>query len=48
MPIDEFRCAACRRQTSVLVMNRDRIGKVRCRHCGSDRLERSDDDADGL
>jgi putative FmdB family regulatory protein len=40
MPIYEFRCGACRRQTNALVMNRDRTGEVRCRHCGSDRLER--------
>ncbi len=40
MPIYEFRCGACRRQTNALVMNRDGTGEVRCRHCGSDRLER--------
>ena len=34
MPIYEFGCRTCRRQTTALVLVRARIGEVRCTHCG--------------
>ena len=40
MPIYEFRCLECRRKTTALVLTRARAGEVRCKACGSDRLER--------
>lgn len=40
MPIYEFRCQACHRKTTAIVLVRDRIGEVRCQHCGSPALER--------
>jgi putative FmdB family regulatory protein len=40
MPIYEFRCRACRRKTTVLVLVRERINDVRCTACGSADLER--------
>lgn len=40
MPIYEFRCRDCRKKTTALVLVRDRIGEVRCEHCGGARLER--------
>jgi len=40
MPIYEFRCRACGRKTTEIVLSRDRIGDVRCRACGSADLER--------
>jgi putative FmdB family regulatory protein len=40
MPIYEFRCLACRRKTTALVLVRARIAEVRCQHCGSAELER--------
>lgn len=40
MPIYEFECRSCHRKTTALVMVRERIGEVRCRHCGGADLER--------
>ncbi len=40
MPIYEFECRACKRKTTALVLSRDRVGEVRCKHCGADDLER--------
>lgn len=40
MPIYEFECRACHRKTTALVMVRDRINEVACRHCGGRELER--------
>ena len=40
MPIYEFRCHACGRKTTALVISRGRIGEVRCRACGSADLEK--------
>ena len=40
MPIYEFRCRACRKKTTALVLVRDRISEVRCTSCGSAELER--------
>ncbi|MGE3844577.1 MAG: FmdB family zinc ribbon protein, partial [Vicinamibacterales bacterium] len=39
-PIYEFRCRACRKKTTALVLVRERIGEVRCSTCGSADLER--------
>lgn len=40
MPIYEFRCRACRKKTTALVLVRERIDEVRCSTCGSADLER--------
>jgi len=40
MPIYEFRCRACGRKMSTLVLVRARVGEVRCARCGSADLER--------
>ena len=40
MPIYEFECRSCHRKTTSLVLSRDRIGEVRCKHCGGADLER--------
>lgn len=40
MPIYEFECLDCGRKTTALVMSRDRVSDVRCRKCGSARLEK--------
>lgn len=40
MPIYEFRCRACGRKTDAIVLSRERIGEVRCKHCGSADLTR--------
>ena len=40
MPIYEFECLDCRRKTTVLVLSRDRIAEVRCKRCGSAKLEK--------
>src|SRR5262245_42425563 len=40
MPIYEFRCRACGRKTTALVLSRDRIGEVRCSRCEGADLER--------
>jgi len=40
MPIYEFRCLDCRKKSTAIVLVRDRIGEVRCQHCGGDHLER--------
>jgi len=40
MPIYEFECRSCRRKTSALVLVRERVSEVRCRHCGGADLER--------
>lgn len=40
MPIYEFRCRACRRKTTALVLSRERLHEVRCQSCGGDDLER--------
>ena len=38
MPIYEFRCRQCRKRTTALVLVRDRVSEVRCKHCGSSDL----------
>ena len=40
MPIYEFECLECHRKTTALVMKRERVSEVRCRACGSARLEK--------
>jgi putative FmdB family regulatory protein len=40
MPIYEFRCRTCGRKTSAIVLVRERIGDVRCSHCGGADLAR--------
>jgi len=40
MPIYEFECLECHRKTAALVLSRDRIAEVRCKRCGSARLEK--------
>jgi putative FmdB family regulatory protein len=40
MPIYEYRCRACGRKTTALVLVRDRESDVRCRHCNAAELER--------
>jgi putative FmdB family regulatory protein len=40
MPIYEYRCVACRKKTTAIVLSRAREAEVRCTHCGSADLER--------
>jgi putative FmdB family regulatory protein len=40
MPIYEYRCEACHKQTSLLIRNIAEPGPVRCQFCHSDRLVR--------
>ncbi len=40
MPIYEYRCRACRKKTTALVLVRERQSEVRCQHCQSADLER--------
>jgi len=40
MPIYEFRCRACRKKTTALVLVRERAHEVRCTHCGGADIER--------
>ena len=40
MPIYEFQCRGCHRKMSALVMVRERVNEVRCKHCGGSDLER--------
>jgi putative FmdB family regulatory protein len=40
MPIYEYRCADCRRRTSVFVRSVSSADRPRCEHCGGARLTR--------
>jgi putative FmdB family regulatory protein len=40
MPIYEFECRSCHRKTTSLVLVRERVNEVRCKHCGGADLER--------
>lgn len=40
MPIYEYRCAACRKRSSILVLNARNPSPASCRHCGSSEMER--------
>jgi putative FmdB family regulatory protein len=41
MPIYEYRCQECGEVTEALLKNRQEAEDVRCRQCGSGRLERA-------
>src|SRR5947209_6491120 len=40
MPIYEYRCASCRRRTSVFVRSATSAARPKCEHCGSAKLNR--------
>jgi putative FmdB family regulatory protein len=40
MPIYEYRCNACRKKTTALVVSHERARDVRCTHCGAADLEK--------
>jgi putative FmdB family regulatory protein len=40
MPIYEYRCLECRKQSSILQLSHSSSNGPVCRHCGSRRLER--------
>ncbi len=40
MPIYEYRCAACKRRTSVFVRSVSSPVRAKCEHCGSAKLTR--------
>jgi putative FmdB family regulatory protein len=40
MPIYEYRCAACRRKTTILTLRVSETVDARCEHCGSGELTR--------
>jgi putative FmdB family regulatory protein len=40
VPIYEFRCRACRKKLTALVLSRERLGEVRCDRCGSADLDK--------
>lgn len=40
MPIYEFLCQDCGRKMSALVLSRARVDEVRCKRCGSAKLEK--------
>ncbi|HXH24188.1 MAG TPA: zinc ribbon domain-containing protein [Vicinamibacterales bacterium] len=40
MPIYEFRCRACHKKTTALVLSRERVSEVRCDRCGSADLDK--------
>jgi len=40
MPIYEYRCAACRRRTSLLVRSATSAVAPKCEHCGSPKMTR--------
>ena len=40
MPIYEFECRSCHRKTAALVLVRERVTEVRCKHCGGADLDR--------
>lgn len=40
MPLYEFGCSECGRRSTILVLAREGEAAPRCRHCGSDALER--------
>ncbi len=40
MPIYEYRCAACKRRTSVFVRSATSPVRATCEHCGSSKLTR--------
>lgn len=40
MPIYEYACQECHRRSSILILTPGPPGSVRCRHCGSSKLDR--------
>ena len=40
MPIYEYLCQACRRRSSILVLNANNPPAAACRHCGSGKVDR--------
>jgi putative FmdB family regulatory protein len=40
MPIYEYRCAKCRKRTSVFVRSMSTAVQAKCEHCGSNRVTR--------
>lgn len=40
MPVYEFRCRACHKKTTAIVLARARVADVRCEHCGAADLEK--------
>ena len=40
MPIYEYRCAACRRRTSLFVRSATSAAAPKCEHCGSSKVTR--------
>lgn len=40
MPIFEYRCHACGRRSSFLVLSRDNPPEIVCRHCGGREMEK--------
>jgi putative FmdB family regulatory protein len=41
VPIYEYRCQECGGVTEAFLRNRKEAVQLRCRHCGSERLERA-------
>jgi len=40
MPIFEFKCLTCGEEFEVLLKNKEEISQVRCKNCGSEKIER--------
>lgn len=40
MPIYEYRCLACGKRSSLLILSQSAANKPTCKHCGSIQLER--------
>lgn len=40
MPLYEYACSACKRISTILVRKKQEEESLRCRHCGSDQLDR--------
>jgi len=40
MPIFEFKCLACGEEFEVFLKNKEEISQVRCKSCGSEKIER--------
>lgn len=40
MPIFEFKCLSCGEEFEVLLKNKEETSQVRCKSCGSEKIER--------
>lgn len=40
MPIYEYRCLACQKRSTVLILSLANSSEASCKHCGSSQLER--------